>query len=75
MSNGTFIPLSDFNQYYNDGSGKLGDKEGDTAVLYRTDGTKITYTRIKDSQGKMQVIAEYQGITYMQFGNEWHLVK
>ena len=74
-NSGLFIPLSDFNKYYNDGSGKLGDKEGDTAVLYRTDGTKITYTRIKDSQGNMQVIAEYQGITYMQFGNEWHLVE
>lgn len=74
-NSGLFIPLSDFNKYYNDGSGKLGDKEGDTAVLYCTDGTKITYTRIKDSQGNMQVIAEYQGITYMQFGNEWHLVK
>ena len=74
-NSGLFIPLSDFSKYYNDGSGKLGDKEGDTAVLYCTDGTKITYTRIKDSQGNMQVIAEYQGITYMQFGNEWHLVK
>ncbi len=73
-ADGSFIPLSDFSKYYNDGSGILGDKEGNTTELYHMDGTKIVYKRVKDSNGNMQVTATYNGKTYLQCGNEWQPV-